>query len=111
MGVLRDRMVREMSLREFSAFTQKLYLATLTDLAKYPHRSPDILDPTQVRRSNCSLSHPRSLERDPGHEPRFTSQCIVPSRYTSGLAKCMSVVRIPSFVSQSDGGSEIHFGT
>ena len=34
MGVLRDRMVREMQLREFSASTQKLYLATLTDLAR-----------------------------------------------------------------------------
>ena len=34
MGVLRDRMVREMPLREFSASTQQLYLATLTDLAK-----------------------------------------------------------------------------
>jgi hypothetical protein len=44
MGVLRDRMVREMPLREFSASTPKLYLATLTDLAKYHHRLPDILD-------------------------------------------------------------------
>jgi len=51
MGVLRDRMVREMSLREFSASTQTLYLATLTDLAKYHHRSPDTLDPTQVPES------------------------------------------------------------
>ena len=33
MGVLRDRMVREMSLREFAASTQTLYLATLTELA------------------------------------------------------------------------------
>jgi hypothetical protein len=41
MGVLRVRMVREMSLRECSAFTQKLYLATLTDLARYHHQSPD----------------------------------------------------------------------
>ena len=49
MGVLRDRMVREMSLREFSASTQKLYLTTLTDLATYHHRSPDTLDPTQVQ--------------------------------------------------------------
>jgi len=31
MGVLRVRMVREMSLREFSASTQKLYLATEPD--------------------------------------------------------------------------------
>jgi len=47
--VLRDRMGREMPLREFSASTQTLYLATLTDLATYHHRSPDTLDPTQVQ--------------------------------------------------------------
>lgn len=33
MGVLRDRMVREMSLREFAASTQTWYLTTLTELA------------------------------------------------------------------------------
>jgi len=38
MGALRDRMVREMSLREFSASTQRLYLATLTDLARTQER-------------------------------------------------------------------------
>jgi len=57
MGVLRDRMVREMPLREFSASTQKLYLATLTDLAKYHHRSPDMLDPTHP----AALGVPRIL--------------------------------------------------
>jgi len=36
MGVLRDRMVREMSLREFAASTQTLYLATVTDLGQVP---------------------------------------------------------------------------
>ena len=61
MGVLRDRMVREMSLREFSASTQTLYLATLTDLAKYHHQSPDTLDPTQVQNFLLSLTQERHL--------------------------------------------------
>jgi len=61
MGVLRDRMVREMSLREFSASTQKLYLATLTDLAKYHHQSPDTLDPTQVQNVLLYLTQERHL--------------------------------------------------
>ena len=49
MGALRERMVREMQLREFSASTQKLYLATVMDLARYHHRAPDALDGTQVQ--------------------------------------------------------------
>jgi hypothetical protein len=61
MGVLRDRMVREMPLREFSASTQQLYLATLTDLAKYHHRSPDMLDPTQVQNFLLYLTQERHL--------------------------------------------------
>jgi hypothetical protein len=49
MGVLRERMVREMPLREFSASTQTLYLATLTDLARDHHRSPDTLEGTHIQ--------------------------------------------------------------
>jgi len=61
MGVLRDRMVREMLLREFSASTQKLYLATLTDLARYHHQSPDTLDATQVQDFLLYLTQERHL--------------------------------------------------
>jgi hypothetical protein len=59
MGALRDRMVREMSLRELSASTQKLYLATVTDLARYHHQSPDTLDPMQVRGHMGHTGHGR----------------------------------------------------
>ena len=61
MGVLRDRMVREMSLRECSASTQKLYLTTLTDLARYHHRAPDTLDGTQVQDYLLYLTRERHL--------------------------------------------------
>jgi len=60
MGVSRDRLVREMSLREFSASTQKLYLATLMDLAMY-HQSPDTLDPTQIQNFLLYLTQERHL--------------------------------------------------
>jgi hypothetical protein len=58
MGVLRDRMAREMLLREFSASTQKSYLATLTDLARYHHQSPDTLDPTPVQFRRSTIFTP-----------------------------------------------------
>jgi site-specific recombinase XerD len=61
MGALRERMVREMQLREFSASTQKLYLTTLTDLARYHHRAPDTLDGTQVQDYLLYLTRERHL--------------------------------------------------
>jgi site-specific recombinase XerD len=61
MGALRDRMVREMQLREFSASTQTLYLATLTDLARHHHRAPDTLDGTQVQEYLLYLTRERHL--------------------------------------------------
>jgi site-specific recombinase XerD len=38
-----------------------LYLATLTDLAKYHHQSPDTLDPTQVQNFQLYLTQERHL--------------------------------------------------
>lgn len=61
MGVLRERMVREMQLREFSASTQKLYLTTLTDLARYHHRSPDTLEGTHIQDYLLYLTRERHL--------------------------------------------------
>ena len=61
MGALRERMVRELQLREFSASTQKLYLTTLTDLARYHHRAPDTLDGTQVQDYLLYLTRERHL--------------------------------------------------
>ena len=61
MGVLRERMVREMALREFSASTQKLYLSTLTDLARYHHRSPDTLEGTDIQDYLLYLTRERHL--------------------------------------------------
>ena len=41
MGVLRDRMVREMVLRRFAAGTQELYLRAVEGLARHWGRSPE----------------------------------------------------------------------
>jgi integrase/recombinase XerD len=61
MGALRERMVREMQLREFSSSTQTLYLATLTDLARYHHLAPDTLDGTQIQDYLLYLTRERHL--------------------------------------------------
>ena len=49
MGILRDRMIEEMKLRNFSAATQKSYLYAVTRLTKYYGKAPDQLDKEQIR--------------------------------------------------------------
>ena len=53
MGVLRDRMIEEMKLRNFSPATQQFYLYAVSRLAKYHHKSPDQL-------SMCKRRHERT---------------------------------------------------
>jgi hypothetical protein len=43
MGVLRDRMIEEMKLRNFSPATQESYAYAVRRLAKYHNKSPDQL--------------------------------------------------------------------
>ena len=49
MGVLRDRMIRELQLRRYAAATQKAYLEAVRGLAKYFMIAPDRLTPQQVQ--------------------------------------------------------------
>jgi integrase/recombinase XerD len=49
MGILRDRMIEEMKLRNFSLATQKSYLYAVTRLTKYYGKAPDQLDKEQIR--------------------------------------------------------------
>jgi len=49
MGALRDRMIEEMKLRNFSAATQKTYVYAVTRLAKYHHKAPDQLSKEDIR--------------------------------------------------------------
>ncbi len=49
MGALRDRMIEEMKLRNFSAATQKTYLYAVTRLAKYYGKAPDQLSKEEIR--------------------------------------------------------------
>ena len=44
MGILRDRLIRDMQIRRFSKSTQTAYLREVTGLVNHFHRSPDRLD-------------------------------------------------------------------
>ena len=61
MGILRDRMIEEMKLRNFSAATQKSYLYSVTRLAKYYRRPPDQLDREEIRSFLVHLTTERKL--------------------------------------------------
>src|SRR5919106_1372783 len=61
MGILRDRMIEEMKLRNFSPATQKSYLYAVTRLARYYRRLPDQLDKEQTRSYLLHLTVERKL--------------------------------------------------
>jgi site-specific recombinase XerD len=61
MAELRKRMVRDMQLRNFSLATQRSYLNSVTGLAKYYHRSPDIISPAEIQDYVIYLLNERKL--------------------------------------------------
>jgi integrase/recombinase XerD len=61
MGILRDRMIEEMKLRNFSPATQKSYLYAVTRLTQYYGKAPDQLDKEQIRSYLLHLTVERKL--------------------------------------------------
>lgn len=49
MGILRDRMIKEMELRRFASGTQYLYLRSMEELAKYFNKQPDRITNEELR--------------------------------------------------------------
>ena len=61
MGVLRDRMIEEMKLRNFSTATQESYVYAVSRLARYHHKSPDQLSKEDIRAFLVHLTIERKL--------------------------------------------------
>jgi integrase/recombinase XerD len=61
MGVLRERMIEEMKLRNFSPATQESYVYAVSRLAKYHHKSPDQLSKEDIRAFLVHLTVERKL--------------------------------------------------
>jgi integrase/recombinase XerD len=54
MGALREKMIEEIRLRNFSPRTEKSYVSAMVGLVKHYHRSPDQLTQDEIR---CYLLH------------------------------------------------------
>ena len=61
MTELRQRMLEELRLRNFSPQTIRTYTATVADFARYFRKSPDQLGPEQVRRYQLYLLNEKKL--------------------------------------------------
>ena len=62
MGVLRDRMLRELQLRRFAPATQRLYLEAVVNLTKHFGIAPDRLSARQVQDYLLYLMTERHLQ-------------------------------------------------
>jgi integrase/recombinase XerD len=62
MGVLRDRMIRELQLRRYAPATQKAYLEAVVGLTKHFGIAPDQLTPRQVQDYVLYLMNDRHLQ-------------------------------------------------
>jgi len=63
MGELRDRMVRDMDLRNFSPRTVESYVDQVRGLAKYYRRPPDQLSNDEIQRYCCTSARSGGCRR------------------------------------------------
>src|SRR5580765_1639228 len=61
MAPLRQRMLEDMRLRNFSPHTQKSYLLQITQFARYFARSPEVLGPDEIRTYQLYLTTEKKL--------------------------------------------------
>lgn len=62
MTPLRQKMINDMKLRRFALGTQKLYIYAVEDLARYYHRSPDLIREEEIHAYLLYLQEEKKLE-------------------------------------------------
>ena len=77
MGELRERMVRDMDVRNFSGRTVEAYVAGVKGLAKYYRRPPDQLRDEEVQRYLLHLRDERQLSSSTCNQIRCALQAAL----------------------------------
>jgi site-specific recombinase XerD len=91
MGELRDRMVQDMRVRDFSPRTQEAYLAAVKGLAAYYHQAPDRLSDEEIHRY---LLHARQ-ERQLSASTRNQIRCGLKFFYDITLRRPQATLSVP----------------
>ncbi|MCH8150129.1 MAG: phage integrase N-terminal SAM-like domain-containing protein [Planctomycetes bacterium] len=73
MTPLRQRMIEDMQLRNFSPHTQEAYVRAVAKFAKHFGRSPDRLGPEEVRAYLVDMVHKKTLTLDAADRGRSPS--------------------------------------
>jgi len=63
MSPLRTRMLEDMQLHGFSRSTQKAYVRSIAKLAKYYHKSPDLITEEELRQYFLDLTQKQKVSR------------------------------------------------
>ncbi len=91
MGELRDRMVRDMDVRNFSGRTIEAYVAGVRGLAKYYRRAPDQLSDAEVQRYLLHLGEERKLSTSTRNQIR----CALKFFYAVTLRRPQAALAVP----------------
>lgn len=91
MGELRDRMVRDMDVRQFSGRTVEAYVAGVKGLAKYYRRAPDQLSDAEVQRYLLHIREERKLSGSTCNQIR----CALKFFYEVTLRRPQAALTVP----------------
>jgi site-specific recombinase XerD len=61
MTILRQRMIEDMQVRNFALNTQKSYLLQISQFARHFHKSPELLEPDDIRNYQLYLTNDKGL--------------------------------------------------
>src|SRR5215831_6787618 len=92
MTPLRQRMLEDMRLRNFSPHTQESYLLQIMQFARYFAKSPDLLGPDEIRTYQLYLTTEKKLAPGSLHVTASALRFL----YTVTLKRPWAVAELPS---------------
>src|SRR3989339_359036 len=91
MTPLRQRMLEDMAVRNFSPKTQQTYIDHVAKFARYFGKSPDVLGPEQIRTSQVYLVQEKQVAWSTFNQ----AVCALRFFYQTSIGKDLAVKHIP----------------